>query len=143
MEDPQVTSSVVSMDDSSTGDSKNEEPADYDPELDIQSEQFNPLKALTAKTVFNLANESASVYNNLAQFESTLHRQQMNEAGPSTSKGKRNQPRPRAQNDASSGWLKDELTATARRFLPHQGLFYSKHRIALIGNSLKGFYSQV
>lgn len=100
---------------------------DYDPELDILSEQFNPLKALTTSKIFNLPRQNAPIYNNLAQFESAMKKQQMNATDPSTAKKHQNMPESKGDSGAahSNRWLKDELTTTTRRFLPHQGMFLS------------------
>lgn len=45
-----------------------------DPELDIRSEQFNPLKALYASSI-QMPVENTPLFNNLAQYESALKRQ--------------------------------------------------------------------
>lgn len=49
-------------------------PPEIDPELDMRSEQFNPLKALYAQRAPRLV-EHARVYDNLAQFEPIFRRE--------------------------------------------------------------------
>lgn len=46
-----------------------------DPELDIRSEHFNPLKALYAPEI-DIPIQNAQLFNNLAHYESALKRQQ-------------------------------------------------------------------
>lgn len=48
--------------------------AKYDPELDIRSEFFNPLKALYSPDT-PIPVKDAPIYNNVAEFESMLRRQ--------------------------------------------------------------------
>lgn len=49
------------------------ESSSYDPELDILSDQFNPLKALLSETKLKL-HENAPIYDNVAIFESRMKR---------------------------------------------------------------------
>lgn len=53
-----------------------------DPELDIRSEYFNPLKALLSPEL-HMPIKDAPMYNNIAHYESTMKRQQA--AGKSVS----------------------------------------------------------
>lgn len=85
--------------------SKPEETAtenDYDPTLDISSEQFDPLKALYADNV-RLPYENAKMFDNVSRFESYLN------AAGSTAKKDGTQPPPAA-----------DPPVFQRRFLPHQ-----------------------
>lgn len=66
------TSSSASQKSKSKGDrSKDRETQIVDPELDIRSAQFNPLKALYASSV-PLPNENAPIYDNISQYESAM-----------------------------------------------------------------------
>lgn len=61
---------------SSPGDSDDDERTEYeiDPELDIRSEYFNPLKALYAPEIqYPIANPR--LYNNVAQYEAAMKRE--------------------------------------------------------------------
>lgn len=63
---------------------KTQETQLIDPELDITSVQFNPLKALYAPTV-RLPVENAPIYNNLAHYESAMRfKQQQHASGDSS-----------------------------------------------------------
>lgn len=53
---------------------KHQQSQSVDPELDIHSEQFNPLKALYAPAV-HMSMENVTIFNNLAHFESTMNMQ--------------------------------------------------------------------
>lgn len=94
---------------------------DYDPELDILSEHFNPLRALTTDRIINLPETNAPIYDNLASCESALHRQQHGEqtkGKSSSTKQQRADGIDRFNRCAAA----DDVTLTARRFLPHQGM---------------------
>lgn len=61
---------------SSRKNSKDESQSEcIDPELDIRSEHFNPLKALYAPEI-DIPVKNAPHYNNIAHYESALKRQQ-------------------------------------------------------------------
>lgn len=63
---------------------KMQETPPIDPELDILSERFNPLKALYAPSV-PLPVQNAPIYNNLAHYESVMkQRQQQHRSGESS-----------------------------------------------------------
>lgn len=50
-----------------------------DPELDIRSEYFNPLKALLSPEL-HMPIRDAPMYNNIAHYESVMRRQQAGES---------------------------------------------------------------
>lgn len=55
-------------------DGENKKP-EIDPELDIRSEHFNPLRALYAPEIF-IPVKNPPLYNNLAHFESAMKRRE-------------------------------------------------------------------
>lgn len=56
----------------------------YDPELDIRNEHFNPLKALYAPSA-HMPTENVPLYNNLAHFESSMKMRQQRQASGDSS----------------------------------------------------------
>lgn len=94
---------------------------EYDAELDIQSDQFNPLKALTAKKVFNLPGRNARIYDNISQFGRALDIQRTTAAGGENLPSDQKKVEKHSNVKTSNRWSKDELAPTTRRFLPHQG----------------------
>lgn len=72
---PSASSSTSEKTERTSDKSTQREPHSYDPELDIRSKHFNPLKALYAPSI-PLPTENVPVYNNLAHFESTMKMRQ-------------------------------------------------------------------
>lgn len=94
--------------------------AEYDPELDIKSKQFNPLKVLMSPKI-DVPVANAPVYDNCAMYEAAALRAEnklKNTAKTTADRGKETSSMGRGNTDR---WFKDELS-TARRFAPHQGL---------------------
>lgn len=88
-----------------------------DPELDVRSEQFNPLKALTSQQMIP-PYKKVPIYDNVSMFLSAMRKREMEKE--KTMSGNPNQPGP--SGSAPSRWLKNELDVVARQFAPHQGL---------------------
>lgn len=61
----------------STSIASNRSPKTLDPELDIRSERFNPLKALYSKDI--QIPENSTQYDNIAQFESVVIKKKSND----------------------------------------------------------------
>lgn len=98
------------------------EDSEIDPELDVRSEQFNPLRALTSSKTW-LPKKDAPVFDNLAVFEANVRRQaeKLNAPdGVGSSKSKRSGDRD-AAGPSGNKWFNEELSTIARRFAPHQG----------------------
>lgn len=96
-----------------------------DPELDIRSEKFNPLKALLSpNTIIPYPDEK--IYDNIAAFEAKLRKQTLKTTDDNVKK-KENPFKRTSQASTSTATDEqqfDELLTT-RRFLPHQGEFDS------------------
>lgn len=111
-------------DESSAGSEEPQFPSD--PELDVRSEQFNPLKALYSDQMFS-PYKKVPLYDNLAMFEAAMRKQEINEQNAARRQAGAQQSSEEASagpsGSASSRWLKDELDVVARRFQPHQGSF--------------------
>lgn len=121
------------------------EDSDIDPELDVRSPQFNPLKALTSPKVW-IPDKKAPVYDNLAQFEGALRKQELQKnnpdgAGPSQSKRTSQKDAAGPSGGAGNKWFADDLSTMARRFAPHQGsmIYYATFKHEL--NSRFDFFS--
>lgn len=97
------------------------ESSPIDPELDFRSEQFNPLKALTSDKTY-IPVKTAKVFDNIAMFESAMRRQAAMQNPSNTKQTKTKDATAGPSGTTTDRWLGDELTATARRFAPHQGL---------------------
>lgn len=100
---------------------KHEEPStsrEIDPELDIRSEKFNPLKALLSpQTIIPYPN--APTLDNIAIFESKLKKRALKQSEKNVKSHEKQTHT--AQPSTSSSYIQDELTLATRRFLPHQG----------------------
>ncbi|XP_031640081.1 U7 snRNA-associated Sm-like protein LSm11 [Contarinia nasturtii] len=81
-----------------------------DPELDIRSEFFNPLKALLSPEI-QIPIKDAPQYNNVAQYESEMRKQES--GGPSSTKQHAAPKIPPIS-------YRQEIELHKRRFLPHQ-----------------------
>lgn len=121
------------------------EDSDIDPELDLRSAQFNPLKALTSAKVW-IPDKKAPVYDNLAQYEGAIRKQELlknnpDGAGPSQSKRTAQKDGAGPSGRAGNKWLPEDLSTMARRFAPHQGsmIYYAKFENGL--SNAPGFYS--
>ncbi|XP_055314888.1 U7 snRNA-associated Sm-like protein LSm11 [Sitodiplosis mosellana] len=90
-----------------------------DPELDIRSDLFNPLKALLSPEI-QIPIKDAPQYNNVAQYESAMRRQQ---TGETTTKQ-------HAAPKMPSKSYRQEIELHKRRFLPHQEMVKGRGKSA-------------
>lgn len=79
---PSVSSSATQKTESKNDKNKNKETPIVDPELDIKSGQFNPLKALYASSV-HVPIENVPIYNNIAHYESAMKMRQQQQRNTS------------------------------------------------------------
>lgn len=91
---PSSSSSAAQKTERKNDKNKNRDAQIVDPELDIKSAHFNPLKALYASSV-HVPVENVPIYNNIAHYESAMKmRQQQHSPGDgAVSKSKRNLPK--------------------------------------------------
>lgn len=89
-----------------------------DPELDIRSEKFNPLKALYTPYPL-IPYPDVRLHDNIASFEASVKKRALvqSEHNVKINEKRRHNTHP----STSSSYEKEELTLATRRFLPHQG----------------------
>lgn len=86
------------------------ESSTVDPELDIASDKFSPMRALKSPS-FTLPVKNAKIFDNVAKFET--HWKRLNEKEDETAKqGTRNDSKKRQI---------EQMSGNVRRFQPHQG----------------------
>lgn len=110
-----------------------------DPELDVRSDKFNPLKALMSTDTW-IPIKSAPIYDNLAKYESVIKQKESGAKQQENTKEKKiltnaiaGSSTAKAESTSGAQLSKDELTTVVRRFLPHQGNFNNKiHQLKTI-----------